>query len=87
MADVDTSREAVERMAQTLEAEAQHFSSQKAIDGANNIAATLRALLAEGEAARMREALRKIAESEPWSGRAPLASIGRAALTSKETTP
>lgn len=36
----------------------------------------------EAENARLREALTKIAGSEPWSGRAPLAHIAKTALTS-----
>ena len=49
---INTSPEAVERLAQTFEAEAQHFNRQANIDAANMIAATLRALLAERDELR-----------------------------------
>jgi flagellar biosynthesis/type III secretory pathway protein FliH len=47
----DTSREAVERVASTLEAEAQHFNSNRETEAANRMAALLRALLAERDLA------------------------------------
>jgi uncharacterized coiled-coil DUF342 family protein len=52
MSAPDTSREAVEWLANALEAEAAHMNRQVNIDAMNIIAATLRALLAERDAAK-----------------------------------